>query len=184
MDKPATRGIPKFIPFLIVILLGSMYYYAMFMDTSKPEIIVQRFYQAYFQRDFPKVSENLSVFWSVRFLPQYSLLPPSELVAKRAAIEADATKVIAQIESKNEIPKNIKIEVMPDYTKTGEYSALVVYNFVQNGKPSGMELAVLIKENGRFRIFNMSPVATQDLEQIKNGDLKELDEGFKSLLGV
>lgn len=182
MDKPITRSIPMFIPVLVVLLLASMYYYAAFVDNS-PEQTVQDFYQSYFERDYDTVSANLSVFWSIRFLPQYSSMTPAQLLENRDTIEKETSKIIAEIESKNEIPKNMSIEIMPSYTKKAEHSALVVYTFKENGTPSGMELAILIKENGKFRIFNMSPVAPQDLEQVKQGNLQELEDGFINLLG-
>ncbi|MDD3267915.1 MAG: hypothetical protein PHX14_01220 [Syntrophomonadaceae bacterium] len=181
MSKPTTRSIPTFIPLLIVVIIGSMYYYAAFVESS-PEKTVQDFYQSYFERDYDTVSKNLSVFWSIRFLPQYSTMTPAQLLENRETIEKESSKVIAEIESKNELPKNISIELMPSYTKKAEYSALVVYTFKENDQPSGMELAILIKEKGKYRIFNMSPVAAQDLEQVKQGNLQELDAGFKKLL--
>lgn len=181
MDKPATRSIPLFIPLLIIVIIGSMYYYAAFVESS-PEQTVQDFYQAYFQRDYDTVANNLSVFYSIRFLPQYSTMTPAQLLENRETVEKETSKVIAMIESQNKLPENLSIEIMPSYTKKSENSALVVYTFNENGKPSGMELAILIKENDKYRIFNMSPIASQDLEQIKQGNLQELDAGFKKLL--
>ena len=181
MDKPVTRSIPIFIPLLIVTIIASMYYYAAFVESS-PQQPVENFYQAYFERDYDTVSQNLSVFYSIRFLPQYSTMTPAQLLENRDTIEKETSKVIAQIESKNELPKNLSIEIMPSYTKKSENSALVVYTFKENGQPSGMELAILIKEKGKYRIFNLSPVAAQDLEQVKQGNLQELDAGFKKLL--
>ncbi|MDD2620135.1 MAG: hypothetical protein PHC92_05660 [Syntrophomonadaceae bacterium] len=181
MDKPATRSIPMFIPLIIVTILASMYYYAAFVESS-PEKTVQDFYQSYFERDYDSVTKNLSVFWSIRFLPQYSSMTPAQLLENRENIEKEASKVIAQIESENKLPQNISIEIMPEYTKKSESSALVVYSFKEDGQVSGMELAILIKEKGKYRIFNMSPVAPQDLEQIQQGNLQELDAGFKKLL--
>jgi len=182
LDKPTTRSIPIFIPLLIVVIIASMYYYAAFVESS-PEQTVQDFYQSYFQKDYDTVAKNLSVFYSIRFLPQYSTMTPAQLLEDRETIEKETSEVIAMIESKNELPDNLSIEIMPSYTKKSENSALVVYTFKENGQPSGMELAILIKEKGKYRIFNMSPVASQDLDQIKQGNLQELDAGFKKLLG-
>ncbi|MEN6328529.1 MAG: hypothetical protein ABFD18_20260 [Syntrophomonas sp.] len=181
MDKPTTRSIPIFIPLLIVVIIASMYYYAAFLESS-PEQTVQDFYQAYFQKDYDTVAKNLSVFYSIRFLPQYSTMTPAQLLEDRETIEKETSKVIEMIESKNKLPDNLSIEIMPSYTKKSENSALVVYTFKENGQPSGMELAILIKEKAKYRIFNMSPVASQDLAQIKQGNLEELDAGFKKLL--
>jgi hypothetical protein len=86
------------------------------------------------------------------------------------------------MESQNQLPENISIDIMPEYTQEGTNSAIVVYSFQENGKPSGMELAILIMEKGRFRIFALTPVAPQDLPQIKQESIKELDDSFKNLL--
>ncbi len=182
MEKPTSPSFPKTILVIIVLILGSMYYYATYVDSPEPERTVKEFYQAYFSRDFESVSQNLSVFWSVRLLPQYANLSPVQLLEKRDSIEKDTSQTIAEMESQNQLPENISIDIMPEYTQEGTNSAIVVYSFQENGKPSGMELAILIMEKGRFRIFALTPVAPQDLPQIKQESIKELDDSFKNLL--
>ncbi|MDD4801442.1 MAG: hypothetical protein PHF24_00675 [Syntrophomonas sp.] len=181
-DKPFRPGVPRFIFVVIIALLASMYWYAAYVDTSPPEKTVNNFYQAYFERDFDTVAKNLSVFWSVRFLPDYAGMSPAQLLEQRAQIESDISKIIADIEKENTIPKGVSIEILEDYTKIGELSAIVVYMFKENGKDNGMETALLIKENGQLRIFNMSPIDSQTLTQIKAVDINILDENFDSLL--
>jgi len=176
------RRVPRALFVIIILAFGALYWWAAYGDTPAPEKTVKTFYTAYFNRDFNTVSQNLSVFWSVRFLPQYAAMTPTELLANRTKIEADISKVIADIEKDNQIPKGISIEVNKVYTKQGENSAIVVYGFKENGKITSMETAVLIKENGQLRIFNMSPVDPQTLDQIKAIDIKVLDENFTNLL--
>jgi predicted HNH restriction endonuclease len=159
-----------------------MYWYAAYGDTPAPEKTVKTFYQAYFDRDFDTVAQNLSVFWSVRFLPEYADMSPEQLIENRTKIEGDISKIIADIEKENSVPKGVSIEVMKEYTKIGKNSAIVVYTFKENGKETGMETALLIKEKGQLRIFNMSPIDPQTLEQIKAVDINVLDENFDSLL--
>jgi len=182
LEKTANSGVPKSLFVIILAVLAAMYYYAAFIDSPSPENTVEDFYNAYFNRDFDTAAEDLSVFWSVRFLPQYSSLAPSELIEKRDIIEEETGKVIAQIEENNKIPANLSIEILNAYTKKGENSALVVYNFRENGEAAGIEAAILIKEKGRLRIFNMAPISTEDLEKIQNYDITLLDESFKDLI--
>ena len=176
------RRVPRALFVIIILLFGALYWFAAYGDNPAPEKTVKTFYTAYFNRDYDTVAKNLSVFWSVRFLPQYAALSPTELLNNRAKIEADISKVIADIEKDNQIPKGISIEIQKEYTKQGQNSALVVYGFQENGKITSMETAVLIKENGQLRIFNMSPVDPETLEQIKSIDIKILDENFTNLM--
>lgn len=174
--------VPRFIFVVIIAILASMYWYAAYGDTPAPEKTVKIFYQAYFDRDFNTVANNLSVFWAVRFLPDYASMSPEQLLENRTKIEGDISKVIADIEKDNQIPKGVSIEVMKEYTKMGKNSAIVVYGFKENGEVTSMETALLINEKGQLRIFNMSPVDPQTLEQIKAVDINVLDENFDSLL--
>lgn len=174
--------VPRFIFVVIIAILASMYWYAAYGDTPAPEKTVKIFYQAYFDRDFNTVANNLSVFWAVRFLPDYASMSPEQLLENRTKIEGDISKVIADIEKDNQIPKGVSIEVMKEYTKMGKNSAIVVYGFKENGEVTSMETALLINEKGKLRIFNMSPVDPQTLEQIKAVDINVLDENFDSLL--
>lgn len=183
MENTVRTGVPKWIWVVIIALLGSMYSYAAFFDTSRPDKIVEHFYQAYFSRDYDKVASDLSVFWSVRFLPQYAEMSPEELVNNRPKIEKDISQVISAIEADNPSPKNFEIEIKKPYTKTGNYSAVVFYEFKEKNASQGMEAALLIKEKGQFRIFTMSPVDPRSLDQVKAAiDIKELDANFKELL--
>lgn len=182
MENTSPARVPRFIWVVILVLLASMYSYAVYFDPINPEKTVKDFYQAYFTHDYETVASNSSVFWGVTFLPQYAEMSPAEMVKNRDKIEKDISKVIASMEKSNPIPKDITIEVMPEYTTQGDYSAIVLYQFKEAGKAGGMEVALLIKENGRFRVLNMSPIDPQSLDQVKKVDIKELDASFKQLL--
>ena len=182
VDKNAKRRVPRSIFAIILICFAGLYWFAAYGDTPAPEKTVKNFYQAYFNRDFNTVAQNLSVFWSVRFLPDYASMTPAELLANRAKIEKEISAVIADIEKDNEIPAGVTISVMKDYTKVGKESAIVVYSFMENGKVTSMEAAILILEKGQFRIFNMSPVDDTVLDQIKSLDINILDQNFADLL--
>ena len=183
VDQNAKRRVPRALFAIILICFAGLYWFAAYGDTPAPEKTVKNFYQAYFNRDFNTVAQNLSVFWSVRLLSEnYATMTPAELLANRAAIEKEVAAAIADIEKDNQIPAGVTISVMKDYTKVGKESAIVVYSFMEGGKATSMEAAILIMEKGQFRIFNMSPVDASVLDQIKSLDVNILDQNFADLL--
>ncbi len=181
MANTPRAKVPVFIWFVIVVLLAALYGYAAYWDPTRPEKTVQNFYQAYFTGDYKTVSSNLSVFWAVRLLPQYADMDSVELLTKRAEIEENLFQVIREVESMYDAPRDISIQILKPYTKEGTYSAVVVYKFMEKSKEAGMEAAILIKEQGKFRIFTMTPVDEQSLSQIKAVNISELDANFLEL---
>lgn len=157
---------------------------AAFVDSPSPDKTVYHFYHAYFEQDYDTVAQDLSVFWAVNLLPQYHDLTPAELLQKRAEIEQETGAVLKGFEENQPAEKGLAIEVLKDYTRIGEYSALVVYQVMQQGQPFQKEVAFLIKEDGGYKIVNFSPVQDTDLKLIIDYDLEQLDESFKELLGV
>jgi|GEM_PF-372327 hypothetical protein len=168
---------------LALSLVAGWHWYESIYKYRVPEKVVKNFYEAYFDHDFNVVAQNLSVFWATRFLPDdYANMTPSQLIQGRAQIEKDIAAVIADNEKDSQIPQGVTINIMNDYTKVGKYSAVVVYSFMENGKQTSMEAAILIQEKGRFRIFNMSQIDETVLPQIKDLDITKLDQNFTDLL--
>lgn len=161
-----------------------MYYYADVLDVGSPEKTVQTFYEAYFEQDYPVVAENISVFWAAQMLPEYSTQGPQELLANREAIEKAAAGFLAAAEEGQTPPEGITIQVKPEYTLVGEYSALVVYELLQNEEPLAQEAAMLIKEDRDFYIINIYPLQAADLSVVKTFDIAQLDATFKELLAA
>lgn len=176
--------VPVFIWVVIIALLAAMYGYAAYWDPSRPEKVVQNFYKAYFNEDYDTVASNLSVFWAVRLLPQYAEMKPAELISKRPEIEKSISQVIKEVEAAYNTPRDIKITILKQYTKEGSTGAVVVYKFTEKSKNVGMEASILIKEQGRFRIFTMTPIDEQSLPEIKSVKIGELDEQFNELLAA
>jgi hypothetical protein len=164
--------------------LAALYGWAAFGDTPAPVKTVQNFYTAYFKGDYKTVSQNLSVFWSVRLLPDYASMSPVDLLNNRSKIEVAVAQVITDNEKDNQLPTGVSIEIMKDYTKIGQESAIVVYQFKEQGAVTGMEAAILILEDGQFRIFNMSTVDSSVLDQIKSLDMSVLDQNFADLMST
>lgn len=185
MDNKSPARAPWFTWVLAIVILASMYTYANYFDISSPDKTIEKFYQAYFAKDYDTVASNASVFWAVTLLPEkYGNMNPAELMKNRDKIEKDLSKTFAENEKNHPSPKDVKIKVLKDYTKQGEYAALVIYEFNNSGKTEGMEAAILLKEEDRFKVFTVTPVNEQNLEQIKNEDITKADEYFKKLLNT
>lgn len=183
MDKPVKRGVPKILFILIIVLLAAMYYYAAYRDYSNPEVTVRNFYNAYFQKDYETVAQNLSVFWGVQFMPEYMLMSPQELIADRPAIEKKMGDFISRVEAESKIPADMSIKILSKYTQRAENTALVAYEFKEKNKSAGMEMALLLKENNRMYILKMMPVNEEQLQQLNGNDISELEQSFKEMLG-
>ncbi len=182
--NPARTGVPKLLPVLIVAIMAGMYYYAAFVDVSSPDKTVDHFYQAYFDRDYETVAHDLSVFWSLNYLPQYRDMSSAELMQNRAEIEQETAAMLKSLEENQPTEQDVSVEVLKEYTKTGEYSALVVYQVMQQEQPVQKEVAFLIREAGGYKIINLSPIEDSDLELVESYSLDQLDESFKELLEV
>lgn len=178
------KRVPRALFVMIILCLAALYWWGAYGDTPAPEKTVQNFYTAYFNRDYDTVAKNLSVFWAVRFLPEYSEKSPAELVADRSTIETEIAGIIGQIETENQLPEGLSIQIMRDYTKIGKTSAIVVYEFKEKEEVTSKEAAILILENGQFRIFNMSAVDDSVLAQIQDLDMNILDENFTDLMAT
>lgn len=182
--KIGPRRVPRALLVIIVLCLAGLYGWAAYGDAPAPEKTVKNFYTAYFNRDYKTVAQNLSVFWSVRFLPDYATMSPVELLNNRSKIEAETAVAIADIEKDNQLPAGVSVEIMKDYTKVGQESAIVVYEFKEKEAVTSMEVAILILEKEQFRIFNMSAVDDTVLGQIKALDMSVLDQNFADLMAT
>jgi hypothetical protein len=160
-----------------------MYYYAAFVAFSNPEDTVRNFYEAYFNEDFNKAAENVSVFWSAQFLPQYMSLEPRQMIANRAAIQRDTAVVLEGFRANDPVPEGIELEILSSYTRKSDNAALVAFKFVREGEPAGFQAAILIKEKYSYLIYNTTPIAESSLDEINKVDLKALNNNFKQLLG-
>lgn len=182
--QPAKPGVPKLLPVIIIALLAGMYYLAAYVDVATPGKTIENFYKAYFEKDYETVADNLSVFWSVNMLPQYQDLSAAELLQKRDDIVKDTAEKIKS-EEYNEPPiEGLSIVVLDEYTKTGEYSAVVIYQVLEQKEPIYKEVAFLIKEAGDYKIIMSTPIEDSELELFKEDSLNQLDASFKILLGV
>lgn len=179
--KTVSTGIPAVLYFFIIAILAGMYYYAAFVMYANPEKVVSTYYDAYFSGDFKTISENTSVFLAAQALPQYSNLPPSTLIAERKAIEHDIALLMGQNADIAQF-EGLSIEIMPEYTRQGKSTAVVVYKILKENKPMMMEAAILDKENNRLRLFQTTPVSEEGLAEIKKLDMTMMDKNLQTML--
>jgi hypothetical protein len=175
-------GVPKWIFLVIIIIISVMFLYASYWDRPVAEETVDEFYHAYFDKDFETMAQNLSVFWSANFLPQYAYMDKDELLASRPEIEKATVEMFTSIEGEEPMPSNIDVKILKEYTKQGENSALVVYEIVEGKTVAGTEAALLIQEESGYKIFTMASVDRATLQQLKDVDISILDENFGHLL--
>jgi len=180
-EKKVSYGVPAVLYFLMIAILAGMYYFAAFVMYANPEKVVNAYYDAYFAGDFKTVSEHTSVFLAAQALPQYGNLSPATLVAERREIEKDIALIMEQ-NADTANYEGLSIEVMPEYTRKGESTAIVVYKVLKDGKELGMEAAILDKEAKRLRLFQTTPVAKEGLAEIKKLDMKEMDKNLATML--
>lgn len=184
MENTSPTRVPRFLWVVIVVLLASMYSYAAFFDQKGPEKIVENFFQAYYTKDYDTMASNASVFWAVQFLPQYMTMSPADLLANRDKIEKELSKAFKDAEKSNPIPKDVSVKIRKDYTKEGNYAAVVVYDLLKSSKIQGTGAAVLIKEKDQFLILSISPLDEQSLSQVKELKIEEMDASVKEVLNM
>ena len=182
MNQTPSRGVPKFLYVLIIVILAAMFYYAEYVDTSDPENVIANFYSAYFAGDYQATADNLSVFWSVNYLPQYATEEPVNLVAKRETVVKETAELIKEMDAGNPMPDNLGVKVIPEYTRTMPNSAVVVYSFLEDDKEVGKSVSILIMEDKQYRILSWQPIPDEALETVKDIDLAAMDKNFQDLM--
>jgi len=174
-------GIPKWNIALIVVLLAGMFGYATYFDVSTPEKTVEKFYQLLGTGKYDQAAEYLSVNWAYSVLfPKYNNTAPSELLKRESAIRKEMGQALAQ-----NLPEagtgELKVTARPSLTRSGSKAALVVCDYrVPNSKVQGQQLALLVKESGRWRLFELSDVTGYDLGFLKDVNMEDLDSKMNS----
>ncbi|NLO21661.1 MAG: hypothetical protein GX119_06630 [Syntrophomonadaceae bacterium] len=181
MEKNVYR-VPRSLLVLAVIILGAMYYYAAYVDFPTPEDTVSEFYEAYFVHDYDVAAQNISVFWAAQLLPEYAEHQPSQLLNERPTLEKEAAQFFAMVEEYNPTPTELSIKVDPNYSRTGQYGALVVYELTQADESLGREMAMLVKESDRFYILNLYPLQEEQMQDVLDFDMEALDSDLQALI--
>ncbi|HNX28054.1 MAG TPA: hypothetical protein PKN87_01390 [Syntrophomonadaceae bacterium] len=184
MDTFKKAGVPKILPVLIVVILAAMYYVAAYYPdlgkTNNPEKTVEDFYVSYINSDYQGMAENLSVFWSVQFLPQYSTSKPSEVIAQRETIEKETADILSA--TTTDIQSGLKITVLPEYTKEWENTAMVVYSGSLDEEELGREVALLLKENQKFYLYMWMPCGDDAALTALETDFAKFDADYTQVL--
>jgi hypothetical protein len=181
VEKKVSYEVPALLYLLIIAVLAGMYYYAAFVQFANPEKVVSTYYESYFAGDFKTASEQTSVFQATQLLQQYAYMPASALLAERRDIEDDMARLfehntdIAQLEG-------LSVEIMPEYTRQGKNTAIVVFKFMEDGKEVIMQQSILVREKGRLRIYNTIPISRQNLPEIKKVDMKDMDAQYDDMM--
>ena len=180
MDTPKKDGVPKILPVLIVVIFAVMYYFAAFYPTTGPEKTVEKFYASYIDKDFQGIAESVSVFWAVQFLPQHSSEKPSELIAKRETIEKETAAYLA--ENPAETQTDLTVEVLPEYTKEWENTAMVVYAGFKGEEKLGREVALMLKENNNYYLYMWIPLENDAVLEEAQASFEKFDADYTKVL--
>ncbi|MGI6487334.1 MAG: hypothetical protein GX964_05135 [Syntrophomonadaceae bacterium] len=177
-------GIPRWNIAIIVLALFTMFGYSAYFDTPTPERTVEKFYTSFYSGDFEQAVDYLSVNMAYPLLfPRYMQTPPAELLQREDQIRNEMAQAFSEAIPEN--PGEIKVSIRSDYTKTGEKSAIVVYDYkVPEQDLKGNEVAILIKETGKWRLLEISDATGSDLSALKSFDMKKMDEQVEQLLNV
>ena len=184
MDTAKKAGVPIALPILVVVILAAMFYLATFYPdlgkTQSPEKTVEDFYTAYAQSDSTGMAENLSVFWSLQFLPQYVDKSPSELIAQRDDIVKDTAGVLSS--TTTEVESELKIKVLPEYTQKWNNTAMVVYSGLLGEEELGRQVALLVREKENFYIYLWMPFYDDESLETLQSDFSEFDTYYSEVL--
>lgn len=170
-------GVPRWNVALIVMLLAGMFGYATYFDTSTPEKTVEKFYQCFDAGDYDRAVEYMSVNWAYSILfPKFNNTPPAELIKKRTDVRREMAKALAENVPAGDTEK-VQVSALPKLTRLGDKTALVVYDYrIPKSKFTGKQVALLVKETGRWRLFEVSDVTGYELGFISQIDMKQMDQ--------
>lgn len=181
VEKKVSYEVPALLYLLIIAILAGMYYYAAFVQFANPEKVVSTYYDAYFAGDFKTASENTSVFLAARTLQQYAYLPASSLLAERSDIENDIARLFEQNIDVTQF-EGLSVEILPEYTRQGKNTAIVVFKLMKEEKEVLMQETLLDRENGRLRIYDTVPISKQNLPEIKKVNMKDMDAQYNTMM--
>lgn len=184
MDTAKKAGVPIVLPILAVIAFAAMFCLATFYPnigkTGGPEKNVENFYAAYADSDHQGMAENLSVFWSLQFLPQYGGNKPSELIEKRPEIEKDTAEILSS--TTTDVDTELKIKVLPEYTQEWNNTAMVVYAGFKDEEELGREVALLVKEKDSFYMYIWMPIYDDESIEALKSEFSEFDTYYSEVL--
>ncbi|NLU49008.1 MAG: hypothetical protein GXX09_01165 [Syntrophomonadaceae bacterium] len=170
-------GIPRWNIAIIVVVLAGMFGYATYFDIPTPERAVEKFYTSFYTGNYQQAVKCLSVNWAYSVLfPKYNSTPPVELLKKGDTIRQEMVRVFKQNPPSDNL-KEIEVSIVPKLTKTGSKTAVVVYDYrVPSEKITGRQLALVVKESGKWRVFEISDVTGFDLAFLQQLDMGEIDQ--------
>ena len=172
------------LPILVVVIFAAMFYLATYYPdlgkTQGPEKAVENFYIAYAQSDYQGMAENLSVFWSLQFLPQYGDKSPTELIAQRDEIVKAAAEILSS--TTTEVESELKIKVLPEFTQKWNNTAMVVYAGFLGEEELGREVALLVKEDNNYYLYLWMPFYNDESLETLKSDFSEFDTYYSEVL--
>jgi hypothetical protein len=162
------------------LILAAMFLYASFWQKSPAETTVQQFYTAYFDGNNPAMAEHVSVLWlrdQLATPEEYHLLLEQSAEIKTFLAE---TPIFLQAFA---LPEGTKAITIPrNQSLEGSEVAFVIFETAQSKIFKTPYVAILVKENGVFRLNRLIPLSEDVMPLINAELLAQWEEDLQALL--
>lgn len=167
--------IPLALPVIALLVIVGMWFYADRYDPESPKNVVANLYKALNAKQYDKVADSFNVTFLAEFMPDYLDKKPSELLAVRSELVKKGSELFA----KQQTEGTFTVTVLAANTKTGDYAAVVPYYLEMDGQKQ-LLAAILVKENGSFKILSISSFSEAIMQEFSDAKFKVLEENIKA----
>jgi hypothetical protein len=161
------------------LILAGMFAYASWWQKTPAEQAVQQFFQAYLEDDNKGMAEYISVLWvrdEIASLDSYHIL-----LEQQAMITTLLTETPLFLSSFSLPEGTDKVSILHKQSLTGDNVAFVILE-AQYDIFKTPYVAILVKEDGVFRLWRLIPLSQDVLRDITPGLLEQLEDDLQSIV--
>lgn len=175
--QPANPGykIPLALPIIALLVIVGMWFYSDRYDPGSPKNVVTNLYKSLNAKQYDKVADSFNVTFLAEFMPEYLDKKPSELLTMRSELVKKGTELFAKQQTEGAFTAT----VLTANTKVGDYAAVVPYYLEMDGQKQ-LLAAILVKENGTFKILSLSSFSEAIMQEFSDAKFKVLEENIKT----
>lgn len=167
--------IPLVLPIIALLVIAGMWFYSDRYDPGSPKNVVNNLYKSLNAKQYDKVADSFNVTFLAEFMPEYLDKKPSELLAMRTELVKKGTELF----SKQQTEGTFTATVLTANIRAGDYAAVVPYNLEMDGQKQ-LLAAILVKENGAFKILSISSFSEAIMQEFTEAKFKVLEENIKA----
>lgn len=167
--------IPLALPIIALLVIAGMWFYSDRYDPGNPKNVVTNLYKALNAKQYDRVADSFNVTFLAEFMPEYLDKKPSELQAGRAELVAKGSELFA----KQQTEGTFMVTVLTANTKVGDFAAVVPYYLEMDGQKQ-LLAAILVKENGSFKILSISSFSEAIMQEFSDAKFQVLEENIKA----